>query len=177
MDKWVAREALRKETDPIRREWCAVACGRCGDCKRGSDRSWSACWSACDACKRCAAEAHRAKAYNAPYFYMLPWQQRKLSETPYAKQFCANVCGVNMCKAYSERQYGYEQCQRCQQQSKCWSQYQQRCVPCPKSQALKSCEQKWGCPSPFGTEFGYVPPVDPMYTDCIPCWNAGAYTT
>lgn len=171
MDKFIASQ----RSNTIRKDWCLTACQRCSDCKPES-RNWSECWSACDECNRCHARTVRDDDYNDPYNYILV--NRRLDNTPaLAKRFCSNVCGVNMCKAYRQRYNGFTQCKRCQQQGKCWSQYQGRCVDCPREQALSSCAEKWGCPNRNGSQFGYGPPVDPMFTDCIPCWNPLTYTT
>jgi hypothetical protein len=94
-----------------------------------------------------------------------------------SKQFCDNVCGVNMCREYRDRYEGYMQCKRCEQQSKCWSQYQNRCVECPDYTSPGRCEEKWGSANLRGSQFGYTPPVNPMYTDCKPSWHQNTYTT
>jgi hypothetical protein len=176
MEKYLATRARKTAVCPIQKKWCVTACQRCDDCKR-EERGWDECWSACDECNRCYARTVREDVYDEPYNYMPWWDNRKLSETPLAKQFCSNVCGVNMCKAFRQQYDGYAQCKRCQQQGLCWSQYQGRCIDCPRSQRFKSCEQKWGCPNPNGAQFGYVPPRDPMFSDCKPCWNSLLYTT
>lgn len=175
MKKYIATRVQKTAVCPIKEELCTTACERCTDCKAEKQgwqgKEWSECWSACDECNRCHAREVRADQYNDPYNYMVPFVTRSLSTEPLAKQFCSNICGVNMCKAFRARYDGYSQCKRCQQQGKCWSQYQQRCVKCAQSQAYKNCEEKWGCPSPHGTQFGYVAPIDPMFTECKPCWN------
>jgi hypothetical protein len=176
MDKFIATRTRKTAVCPIQKKWCNTACDRCNDCKKES-RAWDECWSACDECNRCYAKTVRADVYDDPYNYMFPWYQRTLAETPLAKQYCDNVCGVNMCRAFRQQKSGYDQCKRCQQRGLCWSQYQSRCIECPRSQRLQSCEQKWGCPNPHGSRFGYVAPTDPMYTDCKPCWNPLLYTT
>lgn len=176
MYKFLATRGPKSNICPVRKDWCEAACDRCEDCSPET-RTWDGCWSACDECNRCHQRGKRSEFYNDPYNYMFPWYQRKLSETPLAKQFCSNVCGVNMCRAYRQRYDGYAQCRRCKQKGQCWSQYQNQCVPCSESQLMKSCEEKWGCPNPNGSQFGFVPPRDPMYTDCIPCWNPVGYTT
>lgn len=179
MQKFLAQQRFRGCANGSGREYCNTACQQCDDCERET-RGYSECWSACDECKRCQASAIRADVYDEPYFYVL--QPRTLAGTPaIAKQYCDNICGVNMCKAYRARQDGYNQCKRCEQRGQCWSQYQQRCVQCPGGRAMtgsaSSCERKWGCPNPNGAEFGYVPPMDPMFSDCRPCWNPMQYTT
>lgn len=168
---------VRREcSDSAQNQKCENACVACADCKRGT-RTWSDCWKQCDECNRCAAAAHRNDSYSDPYYYENPWYQRTLATTPLSKQFCDNVCGVNMCRAYRERYEGYMQCKRCEQQSKCWSQYQNKCVECPPHTSPGRCEQKWGGHNLKGAQFGYTPPIDPMYTDCKPCWNDSKYTT
>jgi hypothetical protein len=181
MKKFIATRLQKTDVCPVEHDWCTTACQRCSDCKRES-RGWSECWSACDECNRCHAKWVRADIYNDPYNYSFPWTTRTLATTPaLAKQFCSNICGVNMCKAFRERYDGYVQCKRCQQRGQCWSQYQGRCVDCPREQAFRSCEEKWGCPNPHGSQTHpvqrFVPPIDPMYTDCTPCWNQLSYTT
>lgn len=139
-------------TRGISDDQCARVCKECKECK--SDRSrpwgWSDCWEKCDECNRCSAAAHRADSYNDPYYYR-PITKRTLATTPaLSKQFCDNICGVNMCKVYRERMAKYEECKR--------------------DQGNNDCERKWGCVNPKGAEFGYRAPIDPMFTDCKPCW-------
>lgn len=176
MEKYLATQNRKTAVCPISEEVCETACRSCNDCKPES-RSWSDCWSACDECNRCLARKIRSDIYLDPYNYMPWWHNKSVSNTPIAKQFCDNICGVNMCRRYRRRKEGYEQCLRCKQRGQCWSEYQSRCVQCPESQRGRSCEMKWGCPNPFGGEFGYVGPIDPMYTECRPCWNELNYTT
>ena len=174
MDKFIATRARKTAVCPKQEKWCNTACQRCNDCK-GESRGWSECWSACDECNRCNARKVRSDVYTDPSNYVL--LQRKLSDMPLPKQFCDNVCGVNMCKAFRKQYDGYGQCKRCQQRGQCWSEYQGRCIECPRSQRFRSCEEKWGCPNPNGSQFGAVPPTDPMFTECRPCWNSLNYTT
>lgn len=139
-------------TRGISDDQCARVCQECKECK--SDRSqpwgWSDCWEKCDECNRCSAAAHNADSYNDPYYYRPEWTKRTLATTPaLSKQFCDNICGVNMCKVYRERMDKYEECKRVNG---------------------GQCERKWGCPNPKGEEFGYRAPIDPMFTDCKPCW-------
>ena len=171
MDKYLANQNC---TNTYR--GCDSACAECNACKRES-RSWSECWRKCDQCNRCAAAEYRENKYADPYYYQAPWVHRTLATTPLSKQFCDNVCGVNMCNAYRDRYNGYMQCKRCEMQSKCWSPYQQRCVECPPDSSPGRCEMKWGCPNPNGSQFGHRPPIDPMFTDCKPCWNPLNYNT
>lgn len=163
MERYIALEKYkaRGATDicPIKREWCNTACNKCVECssEKGTsrkeypqpERSYSDCWSWCDECTRCEAAAVSDRSYNDPYNYIL--QPRSLAQTPaLAKQFCDNICGVNMCKPYRQRQQGYQECKR---------------------QGAEGCEKSWGCPNPNGLQFGYVAPIDPMFTDCKPCWE------
>ena len=69
------------------------------------------------------------------------------------------------------------QCKRCQMQGQCWSQYQDRCIECSPTQASIPCENKFGCVNPNGGEFQNTPPVDPMHSNCNPCWNSNKFTT
>ena len=164
MQKFIA---TKKKNCQFNKEWCASACQKCQDCKKES-RAWNSCWSACDECNKCAAKDIRTDVYNDPYNYM-PLYPRKLSETPLSKQFCDNICGVNMCKRFRQRQNGYAQCKRCHAKGLCWSEYKGRCVDCLQNKT--SCEKKWGCPNQQSPEFGYVAPIDPMFTECRPCWK------
>jgi hypothetical protein len=146
-------------TRGISDEQCARVCQECKECK--SDRSqpwgWSDCWQKCDECNRCSAAAHNADSYNDPYYYRPDWAQRTLATTPaLSKQFCDNICGVNMCKVYRERLDRYDECKRQERLS---------------ATRNGDCERKWGCPNPNGAEFGYRAPIDPMFTDCKPCWT------
>lgn len=143
MEKYFARQS---DFQSQRMGYCRTACKQCADCKTEM-RSWSDCWSACDECNRCYAEAYRSDLYTEPYYYRI--SNRTLKTTPaLAKQYCDGICGVNMCNEYKQRLVGYKQCQD-----------------------NTECKRKWGCPNPNGAEFGYVAPIDPMYTDCQPCWK------
>lgn len=170
MDKFLARQLIFSPSS------CDNVCVKCKDCKRNT-QNWTDCWKDCDECNRCSAIAYRNDIYDDPYYYQAPWYKRSIATTPLAKQFCDNICGVNMCKAYRDQYDGYMQCKRCEQKSQCWSQYQSKCVQCPSGSRPGQCERKWGCPNPKGSQFGYVTPIDPMYTDCQPCWNPRYYNT
>jgi hypothetical protein len=195
MDKYIAThscqscQSCQSGLASFQNKVCEAAYQHCNDCKRET-RNWDECWRACDQLNRCHARSIRADVYNDPYNYVYPWSRRTLSETPLPTQFCDNICGVNMCKAYKERNNNYQECKRCEQsggqfrsqsggQFRCWSPYHRRCVECggtaltADSQRFKTCEEIWGCPNPNGAEFGYVAPIDPMYSDCIPCWDRG----
>lgn len=155
---------------------CIKDCKKCWLCK--STRSpYDTCWSACEKCNFCNMHRKRSNLWDQPYVYSHPDAPLARSELPVGKRFCENICGYNMCKGYRDRFDNYKQCQRCQLQNKCWSEYQRRCVECEPHQYQKSCEEKMGCRSPFGKEFGFVPPIDPMFTECVPCWDEGKYTT
>lgn len=144
-------------TRGISDDQCQLVCSECKDCKQ--DRSkpwgWSDCWQKCDECNRCSAAAHRADSYTDPYYYRPEWAQRTLRTTPaLSKQFCDNICGVNMCKVYRERMDAYDACKQRE-----------------RLNLDNQCERKYGCPNPKGSEFGYRAPIDPMFTDCKPCWS------
>lgn len=133
---------------PVKQEWCKTACDKCsaGD---GSKCNWSNSRSSwCDECNRCKAAATSDASYNDPYYHTI--QHRTLAQTPaLAKQFCDNVCGVNMGRDYRAQRDAYGMCLRV---------------------GSTGCERMYGCPNPNGRQFGYVAPIDPMYTDCKPCW-------
>lgn len=144
MEKYLAREfGCRQETD-----YCETSCKQCKDCQREA-RTWSDCWSACDVCNTCYATASRQDLYSDAYNYRI--SNRTIGNTPaLSKQFCDNICGRNMCEEYRARRKGYQQC----------------------GNNIR-CQREWGCPNPngAGAEFGYRAPIDPMYTDCVPCWK------
>jgi len=155
---------------------CDIACRQCKMCKKET-RNWDLCWSACDNCNKCHAWTKRQDSYDEPYNYHFPFFQNSFATLPLAKQFCSNVCGYNTCQAYRKRYDNYVQWKRCQQKGQCWSEYQKRCTDCSPIQLLKSCEDKFGCPNSAGPQFPRGPPRDPMFTDCIPCWDETQYTT
>lgn len=158
---------------------CDQACQMCEDCQ-GESRGWSDCWKHCDACNRCKQRAFHTDRYGwtnyqPPNEYVTPPEKKRY---PIAKQYCDNVCGVRVCRRYRERMDGYNQCKRCEQLGMCWSDYQSRCVQCPSlSYGPGHCEAKWGSPNPLGAQFAYVPPINPMNTNCKPWWNPSSYTT
>lgn len=159
---------------------CAEACQRCTDCE-GESRGWSDCWKNCDECNRCMQRAYNSNRYGKDPYYpdnVFAKPAPNFNHHPIAKQFCDNVCGVPMCKAYRRRQEGYNQCKRCEQQGLCWSEYQSKCIDCPvMSHGAGHCEAKWGSPNPMGAQFNHVPPINPMYTNCQGWWNPAGYTT
>lgn len=164
---------------------CDEMCIECQDCKR-DPRGRLTCWEKCDDCNRCAAASYRNNAtsrgwgpitgsslneFDAPYYYVHPWgPDRTLDTTPLSKQFSAGVCGVNTARAYDERIDNYRMCKTCEIRGQCWSPYENRCIECPADSSPGRCEDKWGCPNQNGAEFGFRPPVDPMFTNCKPCW-------
>lgn len=174
MYKFLGQNSQRKKE--YRQKNCDIACETCKMCQKDT-RDFDGCWSACDACNNCHAMIKRADIYNTPYEYAHPMVSRSFDEMAYPKQFCENICHIRTCKAFNERMYNFNQCKRCQQQGKCWSPYQSRCIDCPRSQALTRCEDKYGCTNPLGYQYPTVPPINPMYTDCVPCWNQLKYTT
>lgn len=177
MYKFMAKDS--KKYGFYRMKNCMEACDRCKMCSKDT-RDHDQCWSACDNCNQCNANYHNTKLYDEPYEYR-PWflsvDNHNYGIIPYAKQYCDNVCGVKMCNRYRERIDNYNHCKRCQVQGKCWSPYQSRCTDCSYAQSQKPCENKYGCLNPKGSEFANVPPIDPMFTGCMPCWNEEAYTT
>ena len=162
-----------------RQENCDAACENCKTCKKDT-REYQDCWSSCDACNRCVADSKNSESYDDPYEYR-PWflsvDNHSYAKVPYTKQFCDNICGVKMCNTFRKRHDDYTQCKRCQLKGKCWSPYQKRCIDCSHNNAFKSCERKYGCLNPRGSEFANVAPINPMLTNCMPCWNEQAYTT
>jgi hypothetical protein len=173
MYRFIAKEKANRKRD------CATSCKTCKMCKKDT-RDYDDCWAQCDNCNRCHADYHNSKQYNEPYEYR-PWflsvDNHSFSVVPYSKQFCDNICGVRMCKKYRKRLNDYDQCRRCQIQGMCWSPYQERCIKCDLNSAMKPCEDKYGCPNPEGYEFGNVPPINPMFTNCNACWDQTSYTT
>ncbi len=133
---------------PVKFEWCETACTNCVNCKSES-RDWSDCWSWCDECNRCKAAAVGNNRYSDPYNYIL--QPRTLQQTcALSKQFCDNICGVNLCNEYRQQNSAYKFCKRV---------------------GSTGCERMYGCKNPNGEQFGYVPPIDPMYNNCKACWK------
>lgn len=158
---------------------CEEACEACRLCKNDT-REYDDCWKNCDRCNKCHVNYKNNQVYNEPYEYR-PWfltqANHSYSIIPYAKQFCDNVCGVRTCQKYRTQLENYHQCKRCQLQGKCWSPYQQRCIDCGFDRAMKSCESKYGCANKNGFEFENVPPINPMFNNCVICWDQNKYLT
>jgi hypothetical protein len=179
-----SKQNLFKSCDPTR---CREKCNKCTICKTLAS-PYSPCWEACNSCNQCKDGIKRNDMWNKPYTYLWPHNPRahsqpnivthRLGRMP-VSQFCSNVCGHNLCKEYREQYDNYMQCQRCQIKNQCWSPYQNRCITCEPHQYQKSCARRWGCVSPEGPEFGFVAPINPMFTDCVPCWSRtfGVYKT
>lgn len=153
---------------------CKSACNNCKICQKDT-RGYADCWSSCDACNACHVDYRNTKEYDEPYEYR-PWFP-EFNNRGYSKQFCDNICGVRMCKRYRKRLDDFKQCRNCQQKGQCWSPYQERCIDCDYNSAIKPCEDKYGCQNPRGYEFANVPPINPMFTNCMPCWDEKIYTT
>ena len=173
MYKYQAKNAPKQ--DFLKLKNCTEACDKCKMCRKDT-REYDQCWSSCDACSGCQADEMNARVYDEPY-EVRPWfltqQNHSYAMLPYTMQYCDNICGVRMCKRYRKQQDAYEQCKRCQLKQQCWSQVQEKCVDCSHTQYTKPCEQRFGCPNPNGGEFANVAPIDPMFTNCMPCWNSG----
>jgi hypothetical protein len=167
------------KTSNYKSDKCKIACKQCRVCKKDT-REYDDCWSACDMCNRCNADSHNAKIFNDPYVYR-PWflskDNHSFETVPITKQYCDNLCGPVMCKKYNEQMFNYTQCLRCQEQRKCWSPYQQKCIDCGYDRSIVSCEKKYGCNNPDGPQFAKVPPINPMYNNCTVCWDQSSYLT
>ena len=99
--------------------------------------------------------------------------QRSLTH-PHSKFDVSNVCGVNKKREYEEQYNNYIQCKICRDSGKCWSRYQQKCVNCDAGQMSKTCERLYGCKRNANVPndiVEYVPPKNPLYTDCRLCWK------
>lgn len=162
---------------------CKDACEDCNICRKANP-FYQNCWRSCDRCRTCHLRNHRSlKTRDPPYWNRHPYApDPNLSEAsiniqhPMSRFTTTNVCGPVMYQEFINRYSNYVQCQKCQSHGKCWSRYQQKCVDCDEGHLAKSCEIKFGCPNPMGPMFPYVPPRDPLMTDCRPCWQSG-YTT
>lgn len=165
------------ESSQLRTENCVEKCDKCKMCKQDT-RDFDDCWKDCDDCNRCHADYLNSRVYNEPYEYR-PWFLTPFNHTytsvPYSKQFTDNLCGQRVGNLYRQRYNDYKQCQRCQLQGKCWSTYHQKCVDCEYERANTSCERRFGCRNVLGNRWS--PPIDPMLTQCTPCWDQNTYTT
>lgn len=173
-------------------EKCDDSCSDCSVCLK-INSNYQSCNRVCDRCKYCNFRAHNYKLdFDPPYWNRYPElpnpllygdklyseageiQTNKLGKLNYAhsKFTTTNVCGPVMYSEYIDRYNNFLECKRCKQRGMCWSQNRQHCVKCDNDQLQRSCESRFGCigntPNNIG---GYVPPKNPLYTACIPCWK------
>lgn len=85
---------------------------------------------------------------------------------------CRDTCGTTVCNGYFKKMNDYRMCQFCQdlKHPQCWDSKTQRCVPCPRDQALGRCEDRFGCANPNGWMQDRVAPINPKYTGCKNCF-------
>src|SRR5690606_3034691 len=76
---------------------------------------------------------------------------------------CRDSCGLDVCNEYYRRRNNYLNCKRCQLVKSpgpmCWDSKVQRCVACPREQALSRCEDNYGCGNPLGFPNDNVGPI------------------
>lgn len=156
---------------------CKDACNDCRICK-SVNPFYQQCWRSCDRCRYCHLRDHKSSMKRDPPYYMRhPYTpDPDYIDHSLAKFHTTAVCGPKMYEDWVKQYNNYMQCKRCQQQDKCWSQYQQRCIDCDEGHLAKSCEDKFGCPNPINPYFPSVKPINPQFTDCRPCWYKGYNT-
>jgi hypothetical protein len=176
---------------------CKDACKDCNTCLKANlfqiDSSLQQCHRECDRCKYCQFQEHNYdQTYDPPYWNRYPElpnpilygdvlysemgskDQLAIGKLEYApsKFTTSNVCGPVMYQEYIDRYNDYKQCKMCAKYSLCWSKERQDCVQCEPQQLLRTCETRFGCSGNTPNNIdGYVPPKDPLYTACIPCWK------
>jgi hypothetical protein len=161
---------------------CRDACQDCNICRRANP-SYQQCWRSCDRCRNCHLRNHRSLRYrDPPYWNAHPYApnpdlssgvQSIHVQHPAARFTTTHVCGPVLNQEYIHQYNNYMQCKRCQENDKCWSKYQQKCVDCDEGNLATTCEDKFGCPNPMSPMFGAGPPRDPLFTNCVPCWRTG----
>jgi hypothetical protein len=87
---------------------------------------------------------------------------------------CRDSCGDAVCNEYFKRINDWRNCRRCQNMRPnpmCWDSVKEKCVPCPRNEALGNCNlrSKFGCANPNGPQHSDVPPINPLYTGCSLC--------
>lgn len=168
---------VKKVTHDEQWESCKLAQENCKICKNVSPFP-NECWRHCDRARYCQLRGHRSsRPHQPPYFNRHPY----LPDPDYIKfapsKFTTNgVCGPVMYTEYIKQYNDYINCKHCQEQNRCYSKYQKKCVECSDEQLAVGCEEKYGCPNPNGPLFPYGPPRDPKFTSCRKCWEK-RYTT
>jgi hypothetical protein len=155
-------------------EVCSKRCNDCKMCKKDT-RDFDECWKNCDDCNRCHADTRNSQVYDEPYEYrnwIITPINTSFANQPYSKQYTGNVCGVRLANDYHKRVSDYNQCKVCKRKSMCYSPYYRKCISCDPSVQALSCEQRFGCKA--GT-YAYRAPIDPMFTNCVKCWNDNEY--
>jgi hypothetical protein len=109
-------------------------------------------------------------SYPSDFYYQVPQIPPYVYWYPNPVE-CRDVCGTNVCDHFARRLNNYKMCQFCQnlKTPQCWDAKNQMCTPCPRSQALQTCENQYGCANPNGFPHARVAPIDPKYTGCKLC--------
>ena len=171
---------------------CQKACDDCNICLKVNS-NYQSCFRECDRCKYCQFKDHNYNQdYDPPYWNRYPELPNPIlygdvlfseigskDETPIGKLNYAqskfttpNVCGPVMYKEYIDQYNNFLECKKCKKHGLCWSENMRTCIKCDPRQLERSCESRFGCRgnTPNNAN-GYVPPKDPLYTACIPCWK------
>ena len=112
------------------------------------------------------------KAKKTGFYYQIPQYPPYVYWYPNPME-CRDVCGTKVCNDYFKRMNDYRMCRFCQnlKDPQCWDSKLQRCVTCNQSQALKRCEDQYGCQNP-NSYLGWQDngaPINPKYTGCKMC--------
>lgn len=152
---------------------CAGACDDCKIC-RSVNPFYQQCWRSCDKCRYCHLKEAKSVNRDPPYFNRHPdTPDPRFVDFSLAKFTTTGVCGPVLYNDWVKQYNNYMQCLRCQEQDLCWSPYQQRCIECDEGNLNRTCESKFGCPNTKNPMFPPVPPINPLYTDCVRCWGRG----
>ena len=86
---------------------------------------------------------------------------------------CKNKCSTNICNDYEEKLKNFENCQKCRLENKCYSVPQNNCIDCSERDLEMPCTdgELFGCDNPNGYNLENVPPINPAFTKCQPCWE------
>lgn len=194
MSGWCAKKSnlIRHVTSDEKSKKCKNACDDCSICMT-INNDYQLCYRECDRCRYCSFKKHNYdQEPDPPYWNRYPELPNPIlygdvlyselgskDELPIGKLNYAqskfttsNVCGPVMYQEYIDQYNNYMECKNCKRSGMCWSQNSKTCVHCDQNQLNRSCESRFGClgNTPNNVN-GHVPPKDPLYTACIPCWK------
>jgi hypothetical protein len=130
---------------------CKHACSNCRLCENDL-RTYNWCLADCWKCRVC-------KFRNAEDFPPYYPPVKPLFWRPHYYMYprsCYNTCGYKTCDEFHDRLNKYQDCL--------------------DRDSVYTCRQRWGCNNPKGFSYQNTPPLNPLYTGCVPCWKNGFIT-